>query len=141
LRNALGAGSADYTIAYGTAGDVPLGGDWNQDGEHSVGVYRASDGKFHVSSHNTNGAVADDGSYALGAAGDLPVTGDWTHSGYSALGAYRPATGNFALKYNLDSAPADATISFDGDRVFCHGFELPANDEHPLAGNWGQPPE
>jgi DNA-binding beta-propeller fold protein YncE len=141
LRNALGAGSADYTIAYGTAGDVPLGGDWNQDGEHSVGVYRASDGKFHVSSHNTNGAVADDGSYALGAAGDLPVTGDWTHSGYSALGAYRPATGNFALKYNLDSAPADATISFDGDRVFCHGFELPANDEYPLAGNWGQPPE
>ncbi|MBS0570350.1 MAG: hypothetical protein JSS28_07070 [Proteobacteria bacterium] len=141
LRNALTAGAADYTIAYGAAGDIALGGDWNQDGESTVGVYRASDGKFHVSNRNASGAVTDDGSYALGAAGDLPVVGDWTHSGYSALGMYRPATGNFTLKYNLDSAPADAVVSFDGDRVFAHGFEVAGSAEIPLAGNWGQPPE
>ncbi|HST29162.1 MAG TPA: NHL repeat-containing protein [Rudaea sp.] len=141
LRNALTAGAADYMIGYGAAGDRPLGGDWNQDGESTIGLYRASDGKFHISNRNVSGAVADDGAYALGAAGDLPIVGDWTHSGYSALGMYRPATGNFTLKYNLDSTPADATISFDGDRVFTHGFEVATSAEFPLAGSWGSAPE
>ena len=85
--------------------------------------------------------VMDDGAYALGRAGDLPVTGDWTHSGYSALGTYRPSIGAFTLKYNLDGTPADLSVSFDGDRIFRNGFEMPANDEYPLAGYWGQPPE
>lgn len=40
LRNTNSSGIGEVNFAYGDVGDVPLGGDWDDDGTDTVGVAR-----------------------------------------------------------------------------------------------------
>jgi hypothetical protein len=63
----------DAATFFGTNGDLPLGGDWDGDGNDSIGVWRPSSLEFFLS--NDNIAIANQ--FVFGAVGDTPVVGDW----------------------------------------------------------------
>ena len=66
-------GFADIQINYGLAGDKPVTGDWDGDGDDTIGIYR--NGGFYLRNANTIGFA--DLVFALGVNGDLPIAGNW----------------------------------------------------------------
>jgi hypothetical protein len=71
----------DECYTFGTAGDVPVAGDWNNDGLGEIGVFRPSTGKWYFDL-NSNGQWEGcdlDGCYTFGMVGDLPIAGRWSH--------------------------------------------------------------
>ena len=95
------AGFADIAINYGTAGDYPVVGDWDGDGDATIGVYR--NGNFLLRNSNTKGVA--DISFPFGQPGDQPVAGDWNNDGVDTIGVYRPSTGQFLLRNQNSSGP------------------------------------
>ncbi len=54
-QNKGGLGAADYFYTYGIPGDLPLAGDWNDDGVDSPGAFRA--GTFYLRNDNSSGSA------------------------------------------------------------------------------------
>ena len=73
LKNANSTGFADIQINYGLPGDKPVVGDWDGDGDATIGIYR--NGKFYLRNSNTIGVA--DLVFALGVPGDMPIASDW----------------------------------------------------------------
>jgi hypothetical protein len=112
------------TVNFGTAGDLPVVGDWNGDGKDTPGVYRPSTNVFFLTNGNANNSTPPvDFSFGLGAPGDLPVAGDWNGNGVTTVGVYRPSSNTFFLTNSLATA---VDIS----------FALGAPGDVPLAGDW-----
>jgi hypothetical protein len=109
-ENSSGSGSADHLFPYGQSGDSPVIGDWNSDGEDTVGTYRPSDSSFHL--RNSNSAGADDVTFAYGIAKDIPIAGDWNKDGTDTIGIYRPSTSTFALRNTNSAGSADVSVAF-----------------------------
>ncbi len=77
----------DHVFHYGTAGDVPVTGDWNGDGIRTIGVFQ--DGSWVLDTDGDGRLTEADRRVALGQAGDKPVVGDWDGDGIDELGVYR----------------------------------------------------
>ncbi|MCW5853881.1 MAG: hypothetical protein KIT87_27695, partial [Anaerolineae bacterium] len=130
LRNQNTEGTADLTVPYGDAYDLPIAGDWNADDRDTLGVYRGQ--TFYLRNANTAGPADEVALYGL--IGDLPVVGDW--DGYSnpyrtipllpldrdSLGVFRG--GGWFLRYSNTSGVSDMALSFGiaGDK--------------PVVGDW-----
>ena len=121
LKNRHSTGFADVQINYGVGGDYPVVGDWNGDGNATIGIYR--NGSFYLRNSNTIGFA--DVVFPFGAPGDQPIAGDWDGDGDDTIGVYRSATGTFYLR-NTNSAgnpnmsftlgvPGDVGIAGDWD--------------------------
>jgi hypothetical protein len=113
LRNTPTTGTADAAFPYGNPGDLPIVGDWNGDGAHSVGVVRGS--TFFLRNSNSPGGA--DISFIYGNPGDQVIVGDWNGDGIDTVGVVR---GNvFYLRNTNTSGPADITFAFGdiGDKV------------------------
>lgn len=69
---------SDLIFTTGAADDLPLSGDWNDDGFDEIGLFRPSSNVFYLD-FNGNGSIslADDLIQSLGTAGDIPLTGNW----------------------------------------------------------------
>ena len=135
LKNSNSRGFADVAINYGLAGDYPVVGDWDGDGDATIGVYR--NGKFLLRNSNTLGFA--NLVFAFGTPGDQPIAGDWNGDGIDTIGVYRPSTGQFLLK-NSNTAgspdksfylgnPGDVGIAGDwnGDGIDTTGVFRPSN--------------
>jgi hypothetical protein len=135
LKNSNSSGFADVSINYGLAGDYPVVGDWDGDGDATIGVYR--NGNFLLRNSNTLGFA--DLVFAFGAPGDQPIAGDWNGDGIDTIGVYRPSTGQFLLRNsNTAGAPeksfylgnvGDVGIAGDwnGDGIDTTGIFRPSN--------------
>jgi hypothetical protein len=79
-------------VQYGNAGDIPVTGDWDGDGDTDNGVVRETNGLLYwyrsVWDGMTHGSVVQ-----YGVAGDIPVTGDWDGDGDTDNGVVRPSNG------------------------------------------------
>lgn len=135
LKNALGAGGlADLSFRYGPTGNlgwVPLAGDWDFDGVHSVGLYDPATGGFHLKNLNARPPGGADLIFRYGPrnhAGFLPITGDWDGDGTDTVGLYDPAGAAFHLK-NSHSAGGLADVSFRFGPRHNAGWI-------PIAGDW-----
>ncbi len=84
------------TITFGQNGDLPVAGDWNNDGVESVGVFRPSAGQFFLTDDNVANPNVDH-SPIFGVAGDLPVAGDFNSDGRDTVGVFRPSAATFFL--------------------------------------------
>ena len=63
---------------FGIAGDIPVVGDWNENGRKRIGVFRS--GIFILDVNGTNAYAPNDVMGAFGlATGDTPVVGLWTN--------------------------------------------------------------
>jgi CSLREA domain-containing protein len=135
LKNSNTSGFADVAINYGLPGDYPVVGDWDGDGDATIGVYR--NGTFYLRNSNTLGFA--DIVFAFGSSGDQPIAGDWDGDGIDTIGVYRPSTGQFLLRNsNTAGSPqmsfylgnmGDVGIAgdWDGDGVDTTGVFRPSN--------------
>jgi peptidoglycan/xylan/chitin deacetylase (PgdA/CDA1 family) len=119
VRDSLTGGVADHTFTYGQAGDVPLLGDWDGDGDATPGVVRGSSWLLR----NSLDGGPPDVSFSYGFPGDYPVVGDWDGNGTETPGVVRGST--WFLK-NTNASPGVADISF----AFGFGSDL------AVAGDW-----
>jgi hypothetical protein len=99
LKNSNTKGFADVAINYGLAVDYPVVGDWDDDGDATIGVYR--NGKFLLRNSNTLGFA--DLVFAFGSPGDQPIAGDWNGDGMDTIGVYaEPAIGPSGRAWRLN---------------------------------------
>jgi hypothetical protein len=81
-------GAGDLAYTFGRAGDVPVTGDWNNDGKSEIGVVR--NGNTWLLDASGNGVYGSgDLAYTFGKTGDVPVTGDWNGDGKTEIGVVR----------------------------------------------------
>jgi hypothetical protein len=110
LRNTNSGGAPDITatISGATANDLPVVGDWNNDGIDSLGLYRGTTGFFYLWDRNVNQNM---GQYnylvLLGNPGDQPIAGDWDGDGRDGVGTFRPSNGILYLRNALTSGVSD----------------------------------
>ena len=113
LKNDLSGGVADTKFYYGpsNAGWDVITGDWNGDGQTTVGLFNPDQSKFYLK--NTHSGGAADIKFVFGPAfmNWIPVTGDWNGNGQCGIGLYDSADGTFRLKNINNSGVANEKIS------------------------------
>jgi hypothetical protein len=119
----------DGLYLFGKSGDLPVTGDWNNDGIAEIGVFRPSTGQWLL---DLNGNRKWDGSgvdglYRFGQSGDLPVTGDWNNDGIAEIGVFRPSTGQWLLDLNGNDKWDGSEV--DGLYHFGKSGDLPATGQ------------
>jgi hypothetical protein len=119
----------DHVFHYGTAGDVPIAGDWNGDGIDTIGIFH--DGRWHRDIDGDGRTTPRDRSAQFGRAGDLPVTGDWNGDGITDLGIYRGGIWYLDSNGNdqLDDADEVAQLGTANDRPITGDFDGDGRDE------------
>jgi hypothetical protein len=109
---------------YGSAGDIPVTGDWNGDGKTENGVVRNVNGLLYWYRSYFDG-ITHGAPLQYGVAGDIPITGDWNGDGVTDNGVVRDVSG--ALKWYRSF--------FDG---ITHGTILSygVTGDIPVTGDW-----
>ncbi len=104
--------SADTASPFGTAGDIPVMGDWDGTGTKKIGVFRNGIWYLDINGNNAWDPGVDV-AIPFGTAGDIPVVGDWNGDGKTKIGVFR--NGYWYLDMNGDNAwdpGVDAAIPF-----------------------------
>ena len=122
-----GFGAADplaYTARYGLqAGDLPVVGDWDGDGDEDFAIFRNA--RWHMRSTGTRlGTTRAQFVYGM-QPGDVPITGDWNGDGRDEAGIYR--SGEWHLRSSASSVGVTAA------RV-----QIGRAGDQPVVGAWGQ---
>ncbi len=99
----------DKTYYFGTRGDIPVAGKWNNSSNSYIGVYRPSTFTFYLDwDGNYQWSSSSDKSYAFrptGASTNLvPIVGNWNDNdtGRDAIGVYDADNGIFYPDFNND---------------------------------------
>ena len=117
LRQVEGPGSPNLVIEYGRPGEIPVVGDWNGNGVHTIGVVRGN--RWLLRNSNRQGDPDID--FVFGQAGDIPVVGDWNGDGHTGIGVVR---GNrWILRNAVSAGPPDRDFTFAGNG-------------RPVTGDW-----
>jgi hypothetical protein len=117
IRQIEGPGDPDLVIRYGEPGDIPVVGDWDGDGVHTIGVVRGNRWMLK----NSNRAGAPDYDFTFGEPGDIPVVGDWNGAGRTWIGMVRD--NRWLLRSSLSSGNPHLDFTFGGDG-------------YPVTGDW-----
>lgn len=117
IRQIEGPGDPDLVVRYGRPGDIPVIGDWNGNGVHTIGVVRGN--RWLLRSSNRAGSPTHD--FTFGQPGDIPVVGDWNGNGQSGIGMVRGD--RWILRNSLSSGSADYDFTFAGSG-------------RPVTGDW-----
>jgi Tol biopolymer transport system component len=88
---------------FGTAGDLPVAGDWDGDGDDSPGVYRGSEQGLFLITNTLSSNV--DTTFIFGGPGDLPMVGDWVASGRDGVGLFLTSFQTMILAADVQSKP------------------------------------
>ncbi len=113
-------GPADFSFTYGNPGDQPIVGDWDGDGDDTIGVRRPSTGQ--ILQRNSNSAGVADNSFVFGNPGDAHVMGDWDGNPTDTPGVFRSPEARFYLRNSNSGGVANEAFFF-GEAGW-----------HPLAG-------
>jgi PKD repeat protein len=92
----------DVRINFGTYDDIPVSGDWNNDGKSEVGVFRNANLSWYLDLDGDASLDDDEGPFEFGTDGDIPIAGDWNGNGFTDIGVYRLRSARFLLDYNED---------------------------------------
>jgi hypothetical protein len=98
-----------HVFLFGSAGDIPVVGDWNGDGVYNVGIFRR--GRWVLDSNGDGRYSEGDKSFDLGAEQDVPVVGDFNGDGISNVGVYR--RGAWLLDTNGDYSITQVDSRFE----------------------------
>ncbi len=108
------------TFTFGKTGDIPVVGDWNGDGTHTIGVVRGNRWLLR----NENSAGPPDLDFVFGEPGDIPVVGDWTGSGRTGIGMRAGAGSRWKLRNTATPGKPEKKFRFG------------AAGDIPIAGDW-----
>ena len=118
MRQVEGAGDPDLVVHFGQAGDIPIVGDWNGNGVHTIGVVRGN--RWLLKNSNRDGSADID--FTFGESGDVPVVGDWNGDGTTGIGVVRGD--RWLLRNSLSSGPPD------------YDFTFGSGIGYPVTGDW-----
>jgi hypothetical protein len=118
--------AVNLTQTFGIAEDLPIAGDWDANGEDSVGVFRPSVGQFFLTNDSDGQFPTIDTVAFFGTNGDLPVGGDWDGDGKDSIGVWRPSTLEFFLSNDNGTINNQFVFGGAGDR--------------PVIGDWDGKP-
>jgi Leucine-rich repeat (LRR) protein len=128
LINELGAndgglGAADTNYVFGNPGDKPFVGDFDGDGEDTVGLHRESTGFVYFRNSHTQGVA--NAQFFFGDPGDRLVAGDWgIIDGVDTPAVFRPSNTTFFFRHTNTQGNADESLVW-GQSNFL-----------PVAGSW-----
>jgi hypothetical protein len=108
IRQIEGAGDPELIVEYGRAGDLPVVGDWNGNGVHTIGVVRGNRWLLR----NSNSSGDQDYDFIFGEPGDVPVVGDWNGDGRTGIGVVRGE--RWLLRDSLSAGQAEYDFTFNG---------------------------
>jgi beta-lactamase superfamily II metal-dependent hydrolase len=100
-----GLGGADYSFLFGNPGDKPFTGDFNGNGQDTVGLHRESTGLVYFRNTNTTGNA--DNQFIFGNPGDRFIAGDWAGDSVDSPGLFRPSNETFYLRHENTQGIAD----------------------------------
>ena len=118
----------------------PVAGDFDGDGQDSLGFFNYREGRFYLANSNVPGVVdrlvtffpPGHGPSADGR-GWIPIAGDWTAAGFDQLALYDWRTSTF---YFLDfEGQVVSTLQFGTPRPSPDNDQWPGGP-YPLAGDW-----
>jgi len=107
------------TVPFGSAGNLPLAGDWNNDGKDEIGTYNPTLAEFSLTADFAEPTFV----FPFGLAGDRPIAGDWLGSSVDGVGVFDPVSRTMLLGTRL---------TFPPDIV----FEFGVTEGLPVAGHW-----
>lgn len=107
-------------FSFGVPGDIPVVGDWNGDGTHTVGVVRGSRWLLR----NSNEAGPPDYDFNFGTPGDIPIVGDWNGNGVTGVGMVRKTSNRWRLR----TTPTGGRPHLD--------FRFGIGTDIPVVGDW-----
>ncbi len=107
-ENGGGLGAADYAFWFGNPYDNPFVGDFDGDGQDSIGLYRVTTGFVYF--RNTLDTGVAHFSFFYGDPGDKILAGDWDGDGDDTVGVYRPSSGKLYLNFENAQGNADYTV-------------------------------
>ncbi len=121
-----GLGAAEYSFMFGNPGDKPFIGDFNGNGQDTVGLHRESTGFVYYRNTLTTGIADND--FFYGDPGDRFVAGDWTGNGFDSPGLFRPSNTTMYLRYENTQGNADESwVAGEADWLPVAGlFPVPA---------------
>jgi hypothetical protein len=104
-ENDGGLGPADFSYVFGNPGDKPFVGDFDGDGEETVGLHRESTGLvYYRNEHSTGNA---DNQFIFGDPADRLIAGDWTGDRVFTPALFRPSNTTMYFKYTNGAGNAD----------------------------------
>ncbi|HUG74285.1 MAG TPA: FG-GAP-like repeat-containing protein, partial [Acidimicrobiia bacterium] len=120
-----GLRAAEFSYVFGSPGDKPFAGDFNGNGQDTVGLHRESTGFIYYRNTHTQHNASNQ--FFFGIPGDRFVTGDWNSDGKDTPGVYRPSARSLYLRYTNSQGDADETIRWgDSSWLPVSGrFQLP----------------
>ena len=109
-KDGKGLGRAVLDYRFGDVGDKPFVGDWDGDGDDTIGLHRERTGMVYLRNVHAKGRA--DVSFLFGDPGDRFVAGDWNGDGTDTVAAFRPAQSRFFFRYSNEQGPVEAELLF-----------------------------
>ena len=118
----------DVAVGFGAAngGWTPLSGDWDGDGDDTVGIYDPVNSLFYYSNSNSSGVSEFGMWFGVPNGGWIPLAGDWNGDGEDTFGIYDPVNSYFYLSNSRTNPTVD----------FAVGYGVPNGGWIPLVGDW-----
>jgi hypothetical protein len=105
-----GLGAAQFSYVFGNPGDKPFVGDFNGDGQDTIGLHRESTGLVYFRNSHTQGVA--DHEFFFGDPGDRFVAGDWNGDGIDTPGVFRPSNATFYFRFTNTQGVADTQFAW-----------------------------
>jgi hypothetical protein len=130
-----GLGAADFDFYFGNPGDKSFTGDFNNNGQDTVGLHRESTGFVYYRNTLTTGNADND--FFFGNPDDQIITGRWAQNptpGPDTVGIFRPGNGHFYLRFSNSQGNADVDFPYGNSNMAAVSGDfgaLPGGDAPP----------
>ena len=104
-ENNGGLGAAEFSYVFGDPGDKPFVGDFDGDGEETVGLHRESTGLVYFRNSHSQGNA--DAQFIFGDPEDRLVAGDWNGDGVFSPALFRPSDVTMYFRFTNSQGNAD----------------------------------
>jgi hypothetical protein len=110
-----GVGSQQFAAGWGTAGDVPVPGDYDGDTKTDLAIWRPTIGGTGTwwIYRSSNGSYYTE---SMGAQNDLPAQADYDGDGKTDIAVFTPGTGGWQIKYSGNSQSYSFSFGTNGDK-------------------------
>lgn len=109
--NALSNGAAGPVVPFGNRGDLPVAADYDGNGCTDFGVYRPSDGTWHIQLCGAVGVAV----HELGSPVSIPVPGDYDGDGKADIGVFDRADATWTFYRSSDQSLQTIQFGNPGD--------------------------